>query len=118
MPVLPRPGLCSARAVCASTSPRMYDSVKRFEPTFRLSALTCAHAAASATAVMSVRKLGDALDPARRRIAEELQRRESCVQPALAQKVGMRALRYRHAVLHDDDAVGVLHRRQAVRDDK
>src|SRR5688572_31561080 len=45
MPVLPRPGLCSAAvpAFCAawiSTSPRMYDSVKRFEPTRKVSALT------------------------------------------------------------------------------
>src|SRR2546425_4646184 len=65
---------------------------------------------------MNLCKLGDALDLARRRLAEELQSGEPGVKAALAQELGMRALGDERAALQDDDAVGVLHRGEAVRD--
>src|SRR6185503_9744011 len=51
-----------------------------------------------------------------RRAAKELQAREARVQASLAHQLGMRSLRDDRAGLQHDDAIGVLHRRQAVRD--
>src|SRR6185503_1399938 len=115
MAVLPSPGLFSPPLARASSSPRMYDSVNRLEPTFGTSPSAFTQAVASNRAA-SARKLGGAPDPARGRIAQELQRSKARIQSALAQELGVSALRDDHAALHDDDAVGVLHRGEAVRD--
>src|SRR6185503_4157861 len=53
-----------------------------------------------------------------RRRAEELQAGEARVQAALAHQLGVGALRDDRAALEHDDAVGVLHGREAVRDDE
>src|ERR1035441_10431813 len=55
MPVLPRPCLCTAgrpaaTSVCVTISPRMYDSVKRFEPTTTTASFARAGAARPASA--------------------------------------------------------------------
>src|SRR2546421_2250669 len=75
-----------------------------------------AHAAATRNSAMTVRKLGDALDLARGGVAEELERREARIKAALAQELGVRALGDQRAALHDDDAIGVLHGGEAMRD--
>src|SRR5688572_22391828 len=44
MAVLPSPGLCAPPALWLTISPRMYDSVKRFEPAVNASAPSGMHA--------------------------------------------------------------------------
>src|SRR5688572_4325824 len=50
--------------------------------------------------------------------SQELQARKARVQAALAHELGMRALRDDSAALHHDDAIGILHRGEPVRDGK
>src|SRR5262245_66218133 len=112
MAVLPSPARCSPPAARARISPRMYDSVKRLEPTFTVSAWTCGTARSSKR--KNRRKLGGAPHPARGRIAEELQRGEARVKAVLAHQLGVASFGDDHAALHHDDAVGVLDRGEAV----
>jgi len=87
----------------------MYDSVNRFEPT-RIG--SCAWTAQAATSRKSA--------PTRRvpiyASSEELQPREAGIQAVLANQLRMRTLRDDSAAIHDHDAVGMLHRREAMRD--
>src|SRR5436853_7142922 len=109
--VLPSPALCWPRAVCARISPRMYDSVNRFEPT-RIGSCACTEQAAT-----SSRNTPRRAFPFTAR-SQELQPREARVQTVLAHEIGVRALRHDRPALHDHDAVGMLNRRQPVRDGK
>src|SRR5688572_8459056 len=90
MPVLPRPGRCTALpAARTRISPRMYDSVKRFEPTFSGSPRAAPVAAMHSTATKNL----SGTFHRSRRAAQELQAGEARVQAALLHQLGMGALR-------------------------
>src|SRR5688572_17576258 len=50
--------------------------------------------------------------------AEKLERRELGVQAALAHELVVLALRHQRTAIHDDDAIGMLHGGEAMRDDE
>src|SRR5262252_3588938 len=116
MPVLPSPALWSAFAperatVSRRISPRMYDSVKRFEPTWSTgSCAVPAPASAQAASAARIRRRGTRSTRLRvrdaqrlaRLAAEKLQLGKSRVQPALPDELRVRALGDDAAVVHHD----------------
>src|SRR5687768_1915847 len=88
-------------------SPRMYDSVKRFEPTVRVCALAGRQTDSAQIAASFLISTSEELEPG-----------EARIEAALAHELRMRALGDDRAALHHHDALGVLHRREAMGDGK